>query len=206
MSLRKKLLAVSFLFSSAFTPAAFAESDKEKGFYGLMGVGIGRHVDIDISAASGGGQILFDSGFTGDFGVGYDWGSIRTELAYNYIQNDVSSVQGYSSNVGVEFSSVFLSAYYDFRADKDWQPFVGIGFGSTQITATSSYSGDVSLSAGDDNIVSAKVALGVTYRANDRVDVFGELWGTGYDDFTIGTFTYSDCGVGGLSVGARFKF
>ena len=201
---KKTALAVILAISSFLSPA-FAE-EKEKGFYATLGAGVGRHLDIEIASGSGGGEIKFDSGFSGDIGVGYDFGSIRTELSYNNVNNEVDTVQGNSTNVAVEFESVFLSAYYDFRADKDWQPYAGLGFGNTTITATETYSGNITLSNGDDNIASAKVALGINYGGNENFDIYGEYSAQAYDDFTIGSYNYTDCGLVALTIGTRFKF
>ena len=197
-------LASALVIASSISPAIAEE--KEKGFYATLGAGIGKHVDIGIASASGGGDIKFDSGFSGDVGLGYDFGSIRTELTYNSVNNEVDTVQGNTSNVAVEFDTIFISVYYDFRADKDWQPYAGIGFGNTTITATESYSGNITLSAGDDNISSAKLAVGINYGANENFDIYGEYSAQGYDDFTIGNYTYSDCGMQVATIGTRFKF
>ena len=201
---KKAALTVALAVASTISPAIAEE--KEKGLYATLGAGIGRHLDIGIASASGGGDIKFESGFSGDVGLGYDFGSIRTELTYNNVNNEVDTVQGNSSNVAVEFESIFLSAYYDFRADKNWQPYAGLGFGNTTITATESYSGNITLSAGDDNISSAKIALGVNYKANENFDIYGEYSAQAYDDFTIGSYTYTDCGLVALTIGTRIKF
>tara|TARA_Y100001968_G_scaffold79156_1_gene70448 strand:+ start:119 stop:742 length:624 start_codon:yes stop_codon:yes gene_type:complete len=206
ISLRRLTTIASVIALSSLSIPESIAREKQKGFYANIGAGYARHIDISIDSASGGGKIKFDPGFAGDIGVGYDFGSIRTELGYNFISNDVSSVQGYGSTVGVEFKSLFLTAFYDFRADKKWQPYVGLGIGATEITATSSYAGNISLSAGDDNITSAVFKAGVSYHANEQMDIYGEVWGQAYDDFTIGSYIYSDCGVGGMTLGARLKF
>ena len=201
---KKSALAFVLAITSSISPAIAEE--KEKGFYATLGAGIGKHVDIGIDSASGGGEIKFDSGFSGDIGFGYDFGSFRTELTYNNVTNEVDTVQGNSSNVAVEFESIFLSAYYDFRADKDWQPYAGLGFGNSTITSTESYSGNITLSAGDENISSAKVAIGINYGGLENIDIYGEYSAQGYDDFTIGSYTYTDCGLVALTIGTRFKF
>ena len=200
---KKTILATTLAIASSLSPAIAEE--KERGFYATLGAGVGKHADISISSASGGGVIEFDRGFAGDIGVGYDFGSIRTELTYNNVNNDVNTIQNISTNVSAEFESVFLSAYYDFRADKDWQPYVGGGFGSTEITVTNSYSG-INLTAGDDNISSGKFAIGVNYGGNENIDIYGEYSVQAYDDFTIGNYWFKDCVLGAITIGTRFKF
>ena len=36
--------------------------------------------DIDIATSLGGGDFEFDSGFSGEIGIGYDFGKLRTEF------------------------------------------------------------------------------------------------------------------------------
>ena len=57
--------------------------------------------------------------------------------------------------------------------------------------------------SGDDNIATAKVKLGVNYEASEDMEIFGELWGQGFDDFTIGLITFTDVSVSGVSLGFR---
>lgn len=64
---------------------------------------------------------------------------------------------------------------------------------------------NTSITAGDDDILTAKLKLGVTYEASNNIDVFGELWGQGFDDFTIGLIQFTDVTVSGASVGVRVR-
>ncbi len=201
---RKAALAATLAIASAISPAIAQE--KDKGIYATLGVGLGRHNDSGIPSGSGGGKIQFENGFSGDIGVGYDFGSIRTELTYNNVSNEVDKIQGYSSSVDLESESFFLTAYYDFRSDKTLQPYVGIGIGSTKLTTTSSYSRDITLTNGDATKTSAKYALGLTYRANNNFDIYGEYSRQAYDEFKIGNYTYKDPGMNVVTLGTRIKF
>ena len=201
---RKSALAAAFAIASSISPA-IAEQ-KDKGIYVTVGAGIGMYNDMAIASGSGGGKIQFENGFSGDVGFGYDFGSIRTEFTYNNIKNEVDNIQGYSSTVDLEFETFFLSAYYDFRSDKAWQPYVGIGVGSTTIYSSSSYSTNLNLVPGNVTMTSGKVALGLNYRASDNFDIYGEYSAQRYDDFKIGTYTYSDDGMNIATLGTRIKF
>ena len=201
---RKAALAAALAIASVISPA-IAEQ-KDRGIYATLGAGIGVYNDSTIPSGSGGGKILFDNGFSGDIGLGYDFGSIRTEFTYNKIKNEVDKIQGYNSNVALEFETFFLSAYYDFRSDKAWQPYVGIGVGSTTIYSSSSYSTNLNLVPGNVTMTSGKVALGLNYRASDNFDIYGEYSAQRYDDFKIGTYTYSDDGMNIATLGTRIKF
>jgi len=201
---RKAALAAALTIAATFSPAIAEE--KDKGIYLTLGAGLGKANDSGIASGSGGGKIQFENGFSGDVGFGYDFGSLRTELTYNNVSNEIDNIQGYSSSVALESETFFLSAYYDFRSDKALQPYVGIGVGSTKVTATSSYSKDIVLTAGDATKTSAKYALGLTYRASDSFDIYGEYSRQAYDEFKIGNYTYKDPGMNVLTIGTRIKF
>ena len=135
-------------------------------------------------------------------GVGYDFGSLRTEISYNSTN---TALDGFT-DVDVDVNSFLLSAAYDWRADKKWQPYFGIGGGSSNIDINLATTfGGTSITAGDDNIATAKVNLGLNYEASEDVDIYGELWGQAFDDFTIGVIKFTEVSVSGLSLGVRVK-
>ena len=74
--LRKALTSLSLLSIAAFTPL----NAEEKGTYFVGSIGAGQMADIDIAASLGGGDFEFDSGFSGEIGIGYDFGKLRTEF------------------------------------------------------------------------------------------------------------------------------
>ena len=198
--LKKSLLALSIASLSAITPLTAEE--KNKGVYVLGSIGAGRMNDIEFSAALGGGTAEFDSGFSGEIGLGYDFGSFRTEFSYNSTNTPLDGV----TDVDVDVKSFLLSAAYDWRSDKKWQPYIGAGVGSSTIDLNLGATvGGTSLTAGDDNITTVKLKAGVNYEASEDIDVYGEIWGQGFDDFTIGLIQFTDVSVSGASLGLRVK-
>ena len=198
--LRKSLLALSIASLSAISPLAAEE--KTKGTYFVGSIGSGVMNDIVFAASLGGGTATFDPGFSGEIGVGYDFGDIRTELTYNSTTTPLAGTTG----VDVDVKSFFLSAAYDWRAEKKWQPYIGLGVGSSTVDINLAATvGGTSITAGDDNIATAKFKVGVNYEASEKVDVYGELWGQGFDDFTIGLIQFTDVTVSGVSLGIRMK-
>ena len=179
---------------------------EEKGTYVVGSIGAGQMQNIDIAANLGGGEFEFDSGFSGEFGIGYDFGKFRTEFTYNATNTDLTAVQGVSTDIGVDVTSWMVSAAYDFRADKKWQPYLSAGIGKSTIEVDLAQNvGNVSLVVDDDNITSAKFKVGVNYEAAEELDIYGEVWGQTLDDFTIGTLEFEDCGMAGISLGLRYK-
>ena len=202
--LQKLAIAGSIAFSSLFCGSSVIaeEGEKPTGFYMMTGLGYTNTTDINLSA---GGSIIFENGVLWDIGAGYDFGNIRAELSYDATAQNIDTVQGYEAYTQVQSRSIFLTGYYDFRADKKWQPYAGIGVGSSEIEASTAYVGNVTLNAGDTNIRSAIVKAGVSY-SMENSDIFIERSGQGFDDFTIGSFTYTGVGVGSWTAGFRQRF
>mgnify|MGYP001165304680 FL=1 len=202
---RFKAIAVtsSLLLTPLFSTSSIAEEkEKFKGFYMMTGIGLTNTTDIDLSV---GGSIVFDKGALWDIGAGYDFGNIRAEISYDETTENVDTVQGNQAGTQVKTRSVFATAYYDFRSDRKWQPYLGIGIGNSEIEATTAYVGNITLSAGDTNITSAIVKAGVSY-SFENSDIFLERSGQGFDDFTIGSFTYTGVAVGSWTLGFRQRF
>ena len=200
--LKKALTSLSLLSIAVFTPL----NAEEKGTYFVGSIGSGQMADIDIAASLGGGDFEFDSGFSGEFGIGYDFGKLRTEFTYNATNSDLTKVQGTTTDIGVDVSTWMVSAAYDWRADKKWQPYVGAGIGKSTIEVDLAQTiGNVAIVVDDDNITAFKLKAGVNYEATENLDVYGELWGQAFDDFTIGTLEFEDCGMTGVSLGLRYK-
>ena len=199
----KKFIASAAVASIASLMPINAE---EKGSYFVGSIGVGQMADIDIAASLGGGDFEFDSGFSGEFGIGYDFGKFRTEFTYNATNTDLTTVQGVSTDIGVDVSTWMVSAAYDWRNDKKWQPYLSAGVGKSTIEVDLAQTiGSVAVVVDDDNITAVKIKAGVNYVASENLDVYGELWGQAFDDFTIGTLEFVDCGMSGVSLGLRYK-
>ncbi len=203
--IRNTLTALSLATLTTLLPIKAEE--KNKGIYFAGSIGAGQMSEVDIAASSGGEEFKFETGFSGEVGVGYDFGSFRTEFSYSTTNFDIDTVQGTEVEVGVDVTSFFLSAAYDFRSDKKWQPYISGSYGNSSVDLDDTTRvGTFVVPLGDkENISTFKVKLGVNYQASDDLDVFGEIWGQGLDDFTIGGVEFGDVGMGGASLGLRVK-
>tara|TARA_Y100001968_G_scaffold126347_1_gene115277 strand:- start:336 stop:1001 length:666 start_codon:yes stop_codon:yes gene_type:complete len=218
--LNKKSAIASALFcSTCFSPLAIAdigsfempEDELEKGFYVTGSVGTGAMGDLDNTTSVTSQIYKFDSGLSAETGIGYDFGRVRTELTYNYLNSDMKSITAGSIDVGVDVNSWFFSAALDLRASKKWQPYIGFGLGTSDISfndtkTVATGEPKPSVVQGSDNVSSYIGKLGLNYDMNDRVGLFGEAWIQGYGDFTIGNVTYRDALTNGANLGVRIKF
>lgn len=194
----------SLAFASLATIAPI--NAEEKGTYFVGSIGSAQIQDIDISSALGGGDFEFDSGFSGELGIGYDFGKLRTEITYNGSEGDLDKIQSTTTDISVDVGTWMVSAAYDWRADKKWQPYVGIGIGTAKIEAKDAQTvGSVAIVVDEDNITTVKLKAGVNYETTENLDVYGEIWSQGFDDFTLGTIEFQDTGMTGVSFGMRYK-
>ena len=197
--LKKALTSIALVSIASIAPI----NAEEKGTYFVGSIGSGQMADIDIADGLGGGEFEFDSGFSGEFGIGYDFGKFRTELTYNATNTDLTTVQGVTTDIGVDVNSWIISAAYDFRADKKWQPYISAGLGQSNLEIDTQLLG-VAVDD-EENISTAKFKLGVNYEASEDFDIYGEVWGQALDDFAIGALEFEDCAIAGASIGLRYK-
>ena len=197
---RRFLLALSAASLTIISPLTAEE--KSKGTYFIGSIGTGKMNDIEFAANLGGGTAEFEPGFSGEIGVGYDFGSLRTEFTYNSLTTALEGAQ----NVDVDVTSFLVSAAYDWRSDKKWQPYIGAGVGSSTIDVNLGTTvGGTTVTAGDDSITTVRLRAGVNYEVSEDFDVYGELWSQGFDDFTIGLIQFTDVSTTGASLGIRVK-
>lgn len=156
----------SLALASIASLAPINVNAEEEGAYFIGSIGSGQMADIDIAANLGGGEFEFHSGFSGELGIGYDFGKLRTELTYNELNTDLTTVQGVTKDIGLDVTTWMVSAAYDWRADKKWQPYLTARIGSSTIEVDLARTiGSVAIIVDDDNISTVKIKAGVSYEA-----------------------------------------
>ena len=184
------------------------EDESLSGFYITGSLALSKIADIDISGSTV-GKYEFESGLFAEGGVGYDFGSFRTELTYGALTNNLNKISTTAVDIDVEIKSWFVSAAYDFRESKKWQPYIALGIGQSSIEAKEATTvGAISVTTETDDVTTTLGKVGMTYQYSDRVDVYGEAWLHLYDDFDFGsgTGTFTDCATAGGGLGLRYRF
>ena len=205
--LNKTLIALSVASISTVIPL----KAEEKGVYLFGSAGLGTINDIDFINLDDDekGKVTYDNGFSPEIGIGYDFGSLRTEVSYSIINSDTNNILGQSaSNDENKVKTFYLSAAYDFRADKKWQPYIGVGVGKSEVENSYTIDGEKA-KASEDGLTTVRFKLGVTYAASDNLDIFGEAYRANTEDISQtvdGTrFTVKDLSASGISLGLRYK-
>lgn len=166
------------------------------------------------------GSYGLNGGFAGEVGIGYDFGSVRSELTYSYNNATLSSVSGAAlgvnlgstniSNGSVNTNSVLVSTYVDIPTKSRWVPYVGGGLGYTNVAwgaySATAFGVTATQSPGSQGVFGYQAKLGLSYLASKHADVFVEGTYQGAAGFSLGGVNYDPLNSWGARLGARYRF
>lgn len=220
------------LSTSAIASPVIAEENDKKGWYGTAGIGfVSPNDPTGDECLTLSGNLYcadydfgFDTGLSGEIGIGYDFGKFRVETTYsrsNTSMDDVSaditkdgaSLTTLTSKVDdgdAHLNSFMLNAYYDFDTDSKFVPYVGGGIGYTSIDFSSytvTVSGQsIASDEGSDGAFGYQAKAGISYLASEKIDIFGEAVFSGTSGFSISTADIDPITTWGGRVGLRYRF
>lgn len=231
----KAALLASFVATASLatiaTPAIAEEKDG-KGWYGTAGVGFlspndpagDECVTILGSKVCADYDYKFDDAFSGEVGVGYDFGKFRVEATYTRSNTSLNKVKADVSVDGIKYvtlsskvddgdanlNSFLINGYIDFETDSKFVPYVGGGIGYTKINF-SSYTVKVDgytvkSGEGSDSAFGYQAKAGVSYLASEKVDIFGEAIFSGTTGFNIDSASIDPVTSWGARAGIRYRF
>jgi opacity protein-like surface antigen len=155
----------------AVEPVAYEQGT---GFYATIGLGAqwpqGQNVNGGGAWNGFSAKTGYGGGFSGDIGVGYDFGAIRTELTVNALGGAISP--GISGNISK--NDVLVSAYWDIATGSRWVPYIGGGIGYTNLSTPNISAAGYNTSGGNSGNFGYQAKLGVSYVATRNVDIFLE--------------------------------
>ena len=159
-------LSIAAITLSPLTPELKAD-DYEKGFYGSIGLGAGTFSDsthVPPIASS------YDPGISYEGSLGYDFGKhFRVDVSY---MNTTSST---STNKDAIFGSTIFNAYIDLPIENTrWTPFVGVGYGSTNVDVVNLCSAGGTDDCTDD-VATVSASGGLSYAINPDIDITGKF-------------------------------
>ena len=221
-----------FLSASAIASPAIANENDGKGWYGTAGIGFVSPNDPegDECLTLSGSEYCADyelglgTGLSGEIGIGYDFGKIRIEATYSRDNTSMDNLNADVTEDGVEvatlsttindndvrLNSLMLNAYVDFDTNSKFVPYVGAGFGYTEISI-SSYNVNVSgetirFKKGSDGEFGYQAKAGVSYLVSDTIDIFGEASLRGTSGYSISNVAFDPITAWGGQVGLRYRF
>ena len=225
------LIAATIGTASIASPALAEEKDGT-GWYGTAGIGF-----LSPSKPSGDEcttiltnkvctdyAYTFDTGLSGEIGVGYDFGKFRVETTYARTNTSISKVSAdvsvnnvktanVSSNVSngnASLNSLMINGYIDIDTKSKFVPYVGGGIGYSNINF-SSYTVeilgvDAKSGSGSSGAFGYQAKAGLSYLASENIDIFGEAIFTGTSGFAIDTVDVDSITSWGARAGLRYRF
>ena len=215
----RTLLLAATLSIAATTGTAIA-GEEDKGFYIKAGYG-GNNIDsVDNCDHSStpctvGTYYLKDSNNSWDIGLGYDWGSFRSEFSYERTNQDLKSYAGTdnveytaSKDTDLEIDSYDLGLYYDF--DKldlgKFTPYVGFVYGFTDVNVGDHNANASDVPGGSSSTNKIEYKLGLDYEIANNVDIYGEGSYIIINDIRVKDNDYTDIEGYGAKFGLRYRF
>jgi opacity protein-like surface antigen len=184
------------------------------GFYLTIGAGAAWPSDVDTHVGTDDINVNpvlhFGGGFSGEAGIGYDFGALRTELTYGYTRADLNDVSLPGFDIGssgaINKNDVMASLYWDISTGTRWVPYIGGGIGYTNLSTPSVKIGDYRTGSANRGLFGWQAKVGVSYVTSVNTDVF--LEGTysgaqGFDDNDVNYASYNDFGA---KLGFRYRF
>ena len=211
------LVAASLSVSSAKVFAqenaitAGPKPEEVKGFYSALGVGYSAPQDATATGSVLGvpysSNLALTGGFAGEAAVGYDFGSVRTEVSFIYNNASANSVSVSLGRLGtitepvtggnVNTLSTMASVYIDIPTTSRWVPYVGGGLGYTTISFEN---------ATNKGALGYQAKVGLSYLADKKTDIFVEGVYQGTSNFSIDSVDFDPLSSWGARLGARFRF
>ena len=189
------------------------ESVQGTGFYLTIGAGASWPSNVNVRTRNfdpnENGDLQFGGGFSGDAGIGYDFGAIRTELTYGYTRASINNVQFDNEDLDasgiVNKNDVMASVYLDVPFGA-WVPYIGGGIGYTNLSTPGlKFEGDRFGSA-NQGLFGWQGKVGVAYALNWNSDIYVEGTYSGAEGFSSSNVRYDSYNDFGAKLGFRYRF
>lgn len=218
--MKKFLCLIAIASLSVATSKVFAQEDvvtpspkpeEVKGFYSALGVGYSAPQDATASGSALGipfsSNLALTGGFAGEAAVGYDFGSVRTEVSFIYNNASADSVSVSVGRLGtitepvsggnINTLSTMASVYIDIPTKSRWVPYFGGGLGYTTISFENTT---------NKGVLGYQAKVGLSYLADKKTDIYVEGVYQGASNFSIDSVDFDPLNSWGARLGARFRF
>ena len=214
--MRTTFIAIlGFLAVALAAQSASAQSQERwpRWYVGLSGSLVWVQ-DSDVSGLSPARSIDFDQGYGAGVSLGYmppvaELGNARFEFEAYWRNSDADTktVGGVHSNANGELTSYayMVNAYYDFRNDSQWVPYLGVGLGWANVELDKTVG--LGATADDDVVFAYQGMVGIGY---EPTTIPNTIWSIGYryfgsQDPEFGNVT-ADLDTHNLEAGVKMRF
>lgn len=217
--------ALALLLLGSLAPQPGSAQPEARGAYVSIGAGAGWPQPVHYSGTQAGGLLPIkgtvqnNPGFAGELGLGYDFGSLRTEISWVHRETSLESstwsagpypLSTSGGDGQVSSNSGFASLYVDLPVNARLVPYVGAGLGYTRVSSSST---TVSLGpfsqtvgGGSNGLFGYQAKAGLAYQASPHTDLFAEAVVQGAPGRSQGSFDRSAFSNWGLRLGVRLRF
>ena len=172
------------------------------------------------------GNLDFGGGFSGDIGIGYDFGTIRTELTYAYSNSSINNVTGAAAEVSgssnFNKNDILFSVYADLTSNSRFTPYIGGGIGYSNLntpgilipagvsTVGTPIPRDLlpreRIGDGSAGVFGWQAKAGVSYAFTSNWDGYVEGVYSGASGFATNNVDYDPFNTWGAKLGFRYRF
>lgn len=156
-------------------------------------------------------EYSYGGGFSGDLGLGYDFGAIRTELSYAYNNDAPGTLNSSLGNVplsggSTSLNSAYLSAYWDIPLGGGFVPYIGGGAGYTNYSFGAGSLAGVGYGGSNVGTFGYQAKAGLAYTLTRQSDLYLEAVYQGGSSFSINGEKYGALNSWGPRLGLRWRF
>lgn len=237
-SLDSQVAPDAILIAQTYPQPVVKEVYSAKGWY--LTIGAGAQTPSDQTVNSNGTLVspfftplLFNfgnnnstkldlgGGFSGDVGVGYDFGALRAELTYGYSRASLNAVGAanpigfgafgivpFTNNVSgiINKNDVLASLYYDIETNSRWTPYIGGGIGYTNLSTPSFSLNGFPTNSVNKGLFGWQAKVGVSYAMSYNSDVYLEGVYQGAGGYSSENLTFDAFNSFGGKIGFRYRF
>ncbi|KEF41983.1 MAG: hypothetical protein ER33_08275 [Cyanobium sp. CACIAM 14] len=224
--------------AQTYPQPAVKEGYSAKGWYLTIGAGAQTPSDQTVNSTSplinpfltpilfnfsnnNSTKLNLGGGFSGDVGIGYDFGALRTELTYGYSRASLNAVGAanpigfgllgvvpFTNNVSgvINKNDVLLSVYYDFENNSRWTPYIGGGIGYSNLSTPSFALNGVPTNSVNKGLFGWQAKAGISYAMSYNTDLYLEGVYQGTGGYSTENLRFDSFNSWGGKVGFRYRF
>ena len=219
MSFNKRPL-IAGLICTAISSSLFVsqtKADDKKGFYLTIGGGLAAIQDSEWDDRRGStaysGELQHDSGFSGELGVGYDYGRSSIEVTWARNSGDLDAISVDQAGIAVAVSGgvtqdgVFVTGLYDLTENSDSKitPYLGAGLGINKTEWDNITVAGSNVGGGWVSNVAGQVKVGTAVKMSETNALYLEGVYSLQGGYTVDNFEYGSVNTWGIRTGFKFR-
>ena len=219
MSFNNRLLMAGLICTS-ISSALFGsptKADDKKGFYLTIGGGLAAIQDSEWDDRRGAtiysGELQHDSGFSGELGVGYDYGRSSIEITWARNSGDLDAITVDQAGIAVAVSGgvtqdgVFVTGLYELTENTDSKitPYIGAGVGINKTEWDNITVAGSNVGGGWVSNVAGQVKVGTAVEMSETNDFYLEGVYSLQGGYTVDNFEYGSVNTWGIRTGFKFR-